>query len=63
MKVIITGSTGMVGKGWLLECIDNLLVESILLVNRQPVGITHSKIREIIPRLFVNQTKTRARKS
>jgi hypothetical protein len=48
MKVIITGSTGMVGKGLLLECIDNPLVESILLVNRQPVGITHSKIREII---------------
>lgn len=37
MKVIITGSTGMVGKGVLLECIDDLTVEKILLINRSPI--------------------------
>ena len=34
MKVIITGSTGMVGMGVLLECIDDSTVENILLINR-----------------------------
>jgi len=48
MKVIITGSTGMVGKGVLLECLDNDKISDVLLVNRSPVDINHSKIREII---------------
>lgn len=48
MKVILTGSTGMVGKGVLLECIDHPDVEQILLINRSAVGIIHPKIKEII---------------
>jgi len=54
MKVIITGSTGMVGKGVLLECIDDSRVEKILLINRSPIAITHPKIKEILHKDFTN---------
>jgi len=54
MKIILTGSTGMVGKGVLLECIDDLRVEQILLINRSPIDIEHSKIREILHKDFTN---------
>ena len=52
LKVIITGSTGMVGKGVLLECIDSPEVEQILVINRSPVGIAHPKLKEIIHKDF-----------
>lgn len=48
IKAIITGSTGMVGKGLLLECLNNADVEAVLVINRQPLGIEHAKLKEII---------------
>jgi hypothetical protein len=48
LKVIITGSTGMVGEGVMLECLDNPGVEEVLVVNRRSVGRSHPKLREII---------------
>jgi hypothetical protein len=48
IKVILTGSTGMVGEGVLLECLQHPDVESILVINRRPCGITHPKLKEII---------------
>lgn len=48
IKVIITGSTGMVGEGVLLECLENESVESVLIINRKPSGIFHPKLKEII---------------
>jgi hypothetical protein len=48
LKIILTGSTGMVGEGVLLECLENPLVESILVVNRRECGYTHPKLKEII---------------
>jgi len=48
MKVVIFGATGMVGKGVLLECLDDARVERILLVSRHPTDISHPKIREIV---------------
>lgn len=59
LKVIITGSTGMVGKGVLLECIDSADVEKILVINRSPVGITHPKLKEIIHKDFFDWTAIR----
>jgi len=47
-KVVITGTTGMVGKGVLLECIDHPSIENILIVNRSSVGITHPKVKEVL---------------
>ena len=48
IKAIITGSTGMVGKGVLLECLENHHVESVLVINRHTIGMKHEKLNEII---------------
>ncbi|MBP1222478.1 NAD-dependent epimerase/dehydratase family protein [Flavobacterium sp. 1355] len=48
MKVIITGATGMVGEGVLLECLDNYAVKKVLMINRKPSGIKHPKLEELI---------------
>jgi uncharacterized protein YbjT (DUF2867 family) len=47
MKVIITGATGMVGEGVLLECLENPEVERVLAVARRSSGHTHAKLREL----------------
>lgn len=49
----------MVGKGVLLECIESPDVSSILLINRNSVGIVHPKVREIIHNDFFNWTTIR----
>lgn len=49
IRAIITGSTGMVGKGVLLECLDHPDVESVLVINRNPLGMDHPKLKELIP--------------
>lgn len=56
LKVIITGSTGMVGEGVLLACLDHPNVERILVVNRRPLGRSHPKLQEIIHSDFFNLT-------
>ncbi len=48
IKTIITGATGMVGEGVLHECLLHPDVESILVINRKPCGVTHPKLTEII---------------
>src|SRR6266516_4497346 len=48
MKVVIFGASGMVGKGVLLECLDDARVEHVLLVLRHPTDVSHPKIREIM---------------
>ncbi len=48
LKVIITGATGMVGKGVLLECLDHDAIGEVLLIGRNPVDIKHPKIKELI---------------
>jgi uncharacterized protein YbjT (DUF2867 family) len=48
IKAIITGSTGMVGEGVLRECLNHPTVEQVLVINRKPGGVSHSKLREII---------------
>ena len=60
MKVILIGSTGMVGKGVLLECIDDETVEKILLINRNPIDISHPKIKEILHQDFANFNNIKA---
>ena len=54
MKVIITGASGMVGEGVLLECLSNPAVTGILMVNRKPYsGEKHPKLNEcIVPDFF-----------
>lgn len=52
IKAIITGATGMVGEGVLLECLAHPAVESVLVINRKPGGVSHPKLKEIIHRDF-----------
>lgn len=54
IKVIVTGASGMVGEGVLLECLDNPGIEQVLVVGRRPCGRTHPKLREIIHSDFFN---------
>jgi len=48
MKVILTGATGMVGEGVLLECLDNPAVERVLSVSRRSCGRAHAKLSELL---------------
>ncbi len=48
MKVIVTGATGMVGKGVLLECLDHKDVTEVLSISRRSSGIAHPKLKELI---------------
>lgn len=52
MRVIIFGSTGMVGEGVLYECLKHPSVESILVINRRECGYKHEKLKEIIHKDF-----------
>jgi nucleoside-diphosphate-sugar epimerase len=54
IKAIISGATGMVGEGVLLECLNHPDVEQVLVINRRPAGVSHSKLREIIHPDFFN---------
>lgn len=48
MKVIITGATGMVGEGVLLECLEHPAVEQVLIVNRKHYEKIHPKLKELL---------------
>ncbi|MEP7141797.1 MAG: NAD-dependent epimerase/dehydratase family protein [Ferruginibacter sp.] len=48
IRAIITGATGMVGEGVLHECLQHPQVEAVLVINRKPCGVIHSKLKEII---------------
>ena len=52
MNVIVTGATGMVGKGVLLECLDHKAVEKVLVIGRNPVDVTHPKLEKFIQNDF-----------
>jgi hypothetical protein len=54
IRAIITGATGMVGEGVLLECLDNPQVESVLIINRSDSGFSHPKLTEIVHKDFYN---------
>lgn len=56
IKAIITGASGMVGEGVLIECLDHPQVESVLVVTRKPCGISHPKLKEIIHKDFFDVT-------
>lgn len=48
MKIILTGSTGMIGEGILRECLKIGSITEILSVSRKPCGIHHPKLKELI---------------
>ena len=54
IKVIITGTTGMVGEGVLLECLSSPQVSGVLSVSRKPQGMSHPKLKEYVVRDFLD---------
>lgn len=49
-KVILTGATGMVGEGVLLECLEHPNISEVLSLGRKPCGRSHPKLKEhIVP--------------
>ena len=53
-RVIITGVTGMVGEGVLLECLESPIVEHVLILGRRPYGVTHPKLEECLVKDFTD---------
>jgi uncharacterized protein YbjT (DUF2867 family) len=47
MRIVILGATGMVGRGVLLEALDDPEVSAVLTVGRSRTGEAHAKLREI----------------
>src|SRR6187455_911465 len=57
IKVIITGTTGMVGEGVLLECLESPQISAVLSVSRKPTGLSHPKLKEYIVGDFLELSK------
>ena len=53
-KVIVTGATGMVGKGVLLECLDHPQIGEVLSISRNLLDLEHPKLRQLIHSDFSN---------
>lgn len=54
IKVIITGATGMIGKGILLECLDHEQISEVLVIGRSSINMEHPKLKELIHKDFTN---------
>src|SRR5438309_2317560 len=61
MRVILTGVTGMVGEGVLLECLDNPTVTKVLSVSRKPTNHTHPKLEQLLVSDFRNLSDVEAK--
>ena len=48
MKIILTGATGMVGEGVLLECLAHPEIEKVLIVGRRHYDLAHPKLDELL---------------
>jgi uncharacterized protein YbjT (DUF2867 family) len=54
LKVIITGATGMVGEGVLLESLEHPAIAQILLIGRKPYPMQHPKLQQCVVSDFFN---------
>jgi uncharacterized protein YbjT (DUF2867 family) len=61
LSVIITGATGMVGEGVLLECLADPRVGRVLVINRKPGGVSHPKLAELIHADFLDLSAIQSR--
>lgn len=59
LQVILTGATGYVGEGVLLECLEHPAVDHVLVVGRKSTGRQHPKLKELlVPDFFALEAKT-----
>lgn len=54
MKVIVTGTTGYVGEGIMLSCLEDPRVDKVLSVSRKSVNRSHPKLEEYIVEDFMS---------
>lgn len=54
MRVILFGASGMVGRGVLLEALDDPDVVEVLSIARSPLDIRHAKLREVLHEDFTD---------
>lgn len=54
MKAIITGASGMVGRGVLLECLDHDQVDQVLSIGRSKIETDHPKLKQIVHKDFAD---------
>jgi len=57
LKIIVTGATGMVGEGVLLECLQNPAVAKVLMLNRRSFDLKHPKLKELLAPNFLEIEK------
>ncbi|MCB2208251.1 MAG: epimerase [Bacteroidetes bacterium] len=51
-RVIITGATGMVGKGVLFECLNHKSISEVLVIGRNAVDVDHPKLKQLVHKDF-----------
>lgn len=51
-RIIITGATGYVGEGVLIECLAHPSIDEVLVVGRRSCGRTHAKLKELLVKDF-----------
>jgi uncharacterized protein YbjT (DUF2867 family) len=61
MKVILFGASGMVGRGVLRECLLDPAVDRVLVVAREPLGVSDPKVEELIVKDFFDYAPVEAR--
>ncbi|MEG0928727.1 NAD-dependent epimerase/dehydratase family protein [Chryseobacterium sp.] len=54
IKIILTGATGMVGEGVLMECLENPNISEILSIGRKSSGKKHPKLKEYLVSDFLS---------
>lgn len=52
MKILLTGASGFVGEGVLLECLAHPDVEQVVSLARKPGGRSHPKLKELVVKDF-----------
>jgi uncharacterized protein YbjT (DUF2867 family) len=51
-KIILTGATGYVGEGVLLECMAHPEIDEVLVIGRKSCGVQHPKVKEVLVKDF-----------
>lgn len=48
MKIIIAGSSGMIGKLILTNCLNSSKISEVISLVRKPTSLKHEKLRELV---------------
>ena len=47
MKVLITGATGMIGRGVLIEALQSENISEVISIGRRTIELDHSKLTQV----------------